>query len=78
MFRCVLCGYEFEPVEMNCANGCPLQGACHFVCCPRCGYQNLDASQASSVKFVRQLWERVTGARTDSNTNRTSSASDSA
>ena len=55
MIRCVLCGFEFVPLA-SCPSGCPLQGACHFVCCPRCGYQTVDASQAFSVRWARRLW----------------------
>lgn len=57
MIRCVLCNFEYEPVA-HCPSGCPLQGACHFVCCPRCGYQNIDASHATSVKLVTRLWHK--------------------
>lgn len=51
MIHCALCRFEYEPVP-SCPASCPLNGACHFVCCPRCGYQNIDVSQSSSVKIV--------------------------
>jgi|GEM_PF-7095957 citrate lyase alpha subunit len=53
MIRCALCGFEYEPVP-SCPASCPLNGACHFVCCPRCGYQNIDASQSAAVKLVTE------------------------
>ncbi len=53
MIYCALCGFEYEPVP-SCPASCPLNGGCHFVCCPRCGYQNIDASQSASVKFVTE------------------------
>jgi hypothetical protein len=64
MISCALCGYEFAPVA-SCPSGCPLKGACHFVCCPRCGYQNVDAAQASSVKFVQTLWRKYVASKTE-------------
>lgn len=57
MIRCALCGFEYEPLPA-CPLSCPLRGGCHFVCCPHCGYQNIDASQAESVKFARALWSK--------------------
>lgn len=53
MIQCALCGFEYEPVP-SCPASCPLNGACHFVCCPHCGYQNIDPSQSSSVRFVTE------------------------
>lgn len=57
MIHCALCGKAYEPVSA-CPPSCPLASACHFVCCPHCGYQNIDASQAASVQFVRKLWSK--------------------
>lgn len=57
MIRCALCGFEYEPVP-SCPASCPLNGACHFVCCPRCGYQNIDPSQSVSVQFVKRFWSK--------------------
>lgn len=57
MIHCALCGLEYEPVA-KCPTACPLHGACHFVCCPRCGYQNIDVSHASSVQFAQKLWKK--------------------
>ncbi len=60
MMKCPLCGFEFEAQAMTCTPACPLKGACHFVCCPRCGSQIVDADQATSVK-VLQWWKRKVG-----------------
>jgi len=54
MIRCALCGFEYEPAP-SCPTACPLRGNCHFVCCPRCGYQNIDASQSEAVKFASDV-----------------------
>jgi hypothetical protein len=64
MTRCALCGFEYEPVP-SCPPSCPLKGACHFICCPRCGYQNIDTSQAASVKLVRTLWSKYVERKND-------------
>jgi hypothetical protein len=61
MIRCALCGFEYEPVP-SCPASCPLNGACHFVCCPRCGYQNIDPSQSSSVKWVNEMGNVISNA----------------
>lgn len=63
MIHCALCGFEYEPVP-SCPASCPLNGACHFVCCPRCGYQNIDPSQSSSVKLVKKFWSNYVERKT--------------
>ena len=56
--KCPLCSFEFEPSGAACTPACPLAGACHFVCCPQCGYRLVDADQAQSVQWLKKLWSR--------------------
>lgn len=58
LLHCPLCGFEFDAATGRCAPACPLKRACNFICCPRCGYQIVDASRAASVKFLRRWWNR--------------------
>jgi len=38
---CGLCAQEFpEDRGQPACRGCPLAAGCHFVRCPRCGYEN--------------------------------------
>lgn len=58
LIQCALCGYEFDKRAGECHPACPLKNACQFFCCPRCGYQNVDTSRATSVKFIEWLKQK--------------------
>jgi Fe2+ transport system protein FeoA len=55
MVTCPLCAHRFIPAD-GCRSGCPLAGACHLQCCPRCGYQTPDESRSRLARLVRRLF----------------------
>lgn len=57
MIHCVLCGHDYQPV-VRCPSACPLHGACHFVCCPHCGYQNIDVSKSTGAQLAQRIWNK--------------------
>jgi Fe2+ transport system protein FeoA len=56
--KCRLCGYEFEVDSLTCHTGCPFGDHCHLICCPNCGYQVVDDSRSTLVRFVDRVFRR--------------------
>ena len=59
--NCPLCGYEFDPVALDCREtGCPiaqLQG-CSIICCPNCGYQMPDKRDSVLAGLLERVQAR--------------------
>ncbi len=55
MMHCPLCGFEYDAREAKCAPQCPLFDECDFICCPNCGYTEVDPARAASVRILRKL-----------------------
>ncbi|MBP7692300.1 MAG: hypothetical protein KA764_10300 [Anaerolineales bacterium] len=58
MRRCPLCQAEFDDTQSACHAGCPLAAlqGCHLICCPHCGYQQVDERQSNLARALRRLW----------------------
>ena len=56
--RCSLCGYEFDQRDARCTPACPMFEECEFICCPNCGYLEVDPAHAKSVQFLQKLLRR--------------------
>ena len=59
--RCGLCGHRFEAGELTCHSGCPLGAHCNLICCPKCGYQVVDASRTRIGGLLGRLLGREPG-----------------
>ena len=61
--KCPLCGFEFDPVTLDCREtGCPLaqvQG-CSIICCPNCGYQMPDKRDSVLAGLIERLQAHFT------------------
>jgi hypothetical protein len=55
---CALCGLRFRPGEGTCRAACPLGAGCSIVCCPRCGYGDVDEHASVLVRAWRRLFRR--------------------
>lgn len=66
MTTCALCGFEFEPGGIACAErGCPFAGTgCRTVDCPRCGYAVPDEGQSRLARWIRRLFATPDTTRT--------------
>jgi len=56
--QCKLCGYEFDVESLTCHTGCPFGDHCHLICCPNCGYQVVDDSRSTLVRWADRLFRR--------------------
>ena len=54
---CPLCQFEFDERELACHSACALAGGCAIVCCPNCGYQQVDESKLGITQWLRRLLE---------------------
>lgn len=54
--HCPLCSFAFLPLGEVCHTGCPMNGHCHMICCPNCGYQMVDADRSRLAGWLRKLW----------------------
>lgn len=56
--RCGLCGHRFEPAALACHTACPLGSHCNLICCPKCGYQVVDASRTKVGGLLGRIIRR--------------------
>lgn len=59
--RCELCGHRFDPAALACHAECPLGAHCTLICCPRCGYQAVDAGRTWVGRLLGRLLGRRSG-----------------
>ena len=52
MITCSMCGHHFDPAAHLACQGCPLQKGCQLVCCPACGYENVDVRRSSLARLA--------------------------
>ncbi|MBI3761135.1 MAG: hypothetical protein HY260_04650 [Chloroflexi bacterium] len=60
MTKCALCGYEFEEKELACHSKCPMSEGCAIICCPNCGFQEVDESKSEVAVLIRRTWQAIT------------------
>lgn len=57
--NCPLCGYEFDETEMTCHTSCAFNKSCAVICCPNCGYQQVDLSRSQVTMSIRAAFQRL-------------------
>lgn len=56
LITCELCGFEFDAGGLKCHTGCPLGSKCSLICCPNCGFQQVDEERSIVARTVFRLW----------------------
>ena len=56
LVTCELCGFEFDAGGLKCHTGCPMGTKCSLICCPSCGYQQVDEQRSVVARTVFRLW----------------------
>ena len=52
MVTCSTCGHRFDPAAHQSCQGCPLQKGCQLVCCPACGFENVNIQRSPLARLV--------------------------
>lgn len=53
---CELCGFEFDAGGLACHTGCPMGSKCSLICCPNCGYQEVDETRSVAARTLFRMW----------------------
>jgi Fe2+ transport system protein FeoA len=61
---CELCGFEFDAGGLACHTGCPVGSKCSLICCPNCGYQEVDETRSVVARTLFRLWPSKTAPKT--------------
>lgn len=56
--RCGLCGQRFDAAGLACHASCPLGARCDLICCPRCGFQVVDATKTRLGGWLSRAFGR--------------------
>ncbi len=59
LLTCSMCGYRFDPDENEACESCPMHRGCALVCCPACGYSEVDPRRSRLVSLVSRLAVRL-------------------
>ena len=57
---CSMCGHTFTPAGGGACQSCPLNSGCTLVCCPNCGYENVDVQQSALARLAVRWFHRPT------------------
>ena len=49
---CTLCGHKFQPESRQDCASCPVQPDCNIICCPSCGFSDVDPGKSKIVKWI--------------------------
>ena len=49
---CALCGHQFHPESRQDCGSCPVQPDCNIICCPACGFSDVDPTKSKAVKWI--------------------------
>jgi Fe2+ transport system protein FeoA len=52
---CSMCGYQFDPAAQVSCPTCPVQKGCSLVCCPNCGYENVNIQRSIIARFAARF-----------------------
>ena len=55
MVTCSMCGHRFDPAAHETCLGCPLQKGCQLVCCPACGFENVNVQHSTLARLASRL-----------------------
>lgn len=53
---CSLCGYELDGKGLRPCDSCPMDSNCQVVCCPNCGYGQVDVEGSTLVKWFTSIF----------------------
>jgi Fe2+ transport system protein FeoA len=56
---CSMCGTSFIPAARGGCQSCPMNNGCSLVCCPKCGYENVDVQQSSLARLASRFLRRA-------------------
>jgi Fe2+ transport system protein FeoA len=56
LFSCPMCGHTFNVSSHLACSSCPLNQGCEMVCCPRCGYNSIDARKSKLARLAAGLF----------------------
>jgi rubredoxin len=59
-FTCPMCGHSFDPTQNQICPTCPLNKGCSLICCPECGFENIDVSRSRLAMFIARLFPNPT------------------
>lgn len=51
MKTCTLCGYELDEKQLRPCESCPMDSNCQVVCCPNCGYGQVDVQTSTLARW---------------------------
>lgn len=49
---CALCGDKYRPESRQDCGSCPVQPDCNIICCPSCGFSDVDPTRSKAVKWI--------------------------
>jgi Fe2+ transport system protein FeoA len=49
---CALCGHQYLPESHQECISCPVQPDCNIICCPSCGFSDVDPSRSKAVNWI--------------------------
>jgi Fe2+ transport system protein FeoA len=52
---CTMCGQHFDPQAHLSCTACPLNGGCNLVCCPHCGYGDVNVYGSQFARKIAKL-----------------------
>lgn len=58
LIRCPVCGHAFQAEERNHCDGCPLAKGCQTICCPACGFVDVDPRRSTLGRWLGRGWWR--------------------
>lgn len=56
---CSMCGYRYSLAENSTCRACPLNPGCGLACCPMCGFESIDPSQSSLVRWLSSVLAKL-------------------
>jgi len=58
LMTCSFCGNRFNPQNQAACPSCPLNKGCQLVCCPACGFENIDVNESHLARLATNLFSR--------------------
>ena len=59
--RCPLCGHSYQAEARSHCQGCPLANGCETVCCPACGFVDVDPRRSTLGRWLGMRRRRREG-----------------
>ena len=52
LMTCALCGHSYPPESHQECVSCPVQPDCNIICCPSCGFSDVDPSRSKAATWI--------------------------